>query len=409
MITRDLQRFVQRCGRVLALVAVYGLSLAVTDGALASDSHTIRVGMSSALSGPTKFLGHDMRRGIQAYFEHVNRQGGIHGRRLELIALDDGYVPEAAAIQMWRLIRKDHVLAVIGNVGTPTARRSAEIATSERVLFFGPFTGAAFLRQPPNRYVMNVRASYADEVETMIHHLLHDVGIRPFEIGFFTQNDSFGDDGYNAALAALQEAGFPRGADLPHGRYERNTIEVSEAVLTILNAEVQPRAIIMIGAYAPCAKFIRIAKRVLPHTLFLNVSFVGSRALAKALGDQGDHVVMTQVVPPFDADFPLTNDYRQHLKVSFPDIAPSFVSLEGYLVAKVFVEGLKRADTPLTRESIIDGLERLRDLPIGLGPDVRLTYGPGRHKGSNKVWPTMIENGRFVPADWDRLKHMVEH
>lgn len=361
----------------------------------------IVLGMSAALSGPAQSLGIGMKAGIESYFSRVNDQGGVYGRQLKLIAMDDGYVPEAAMRNMRILIDEEEVLAVLGNVGTPTAAVTIPIATEKKTLLFGSFTGAELLRQnPPNRYVINYRASYAQEIAAMIRGLLES-GISPHEIAIFTQNDTYGNDGYTAIIKSLKAAGYHQVHLLPHGRYERNTTDVEHGLLTIIEAPIKPKAIIMVGAYAACAKFIRIAKQVLPETIYLNVSFVGSMALKDGLGPDGEGVIVTQVVPHFESPLALTQEHSRDLKTYVPGARPGFVSLEGYIVAKIFVQALRRAGPRVDRETIIDAILSIKNLDIGLGAPIR--YTKESYQGSQAVWPTVIRNGRFESFDFSSL------
>lgn len=226
-------------------------------------------------------------------------------------------------------------------------------------------------------------------------------GILPYQIAIFTQNDAYGDAGYTGVMRGLEAAGYRQGHQLPHGRYERNTLNVEQGLLKILEAPIKPRAIIMIGAYAACAKFIRIARRALPETIYLNVSFVGSMALKNALGPDGEGVIVTQVVPHFESDVSLTREYYRDFKDYAPEADPGFVSLEGYIVARIFIEGLRRAGPDVDRESIIDALLGIKNLDIGLGTPIR--YTKELYQGSQRVWPTVIRNGRFESFDFASL------
>ncbi len=358
----------------------------------------IVVGTTTALSGPAQSLGLGVTEGIEAYFAHINWEGGVHGRELVLVAMDDGYVPEAAAQNMTKLIDEEDVLAVLGNVGTPTAKVTVPIATEKKTLLFGAFTGAGLLRpSPPNRYVINYRASYLQETAAMVRGLTAK-GVLPYEIAIFSQNDAYGDAGYAGVMQGLRDAGYLHGYRLAHGRYERNTQDVEKGLLEILEAPVRPRAIVIIGAYAASAKFIRIARRSLPDAMYLNVSFVGSTALKNALGTSSEGVFVTQVVPHYESDLPLVQAYRQHLLEFSPGSKPGFVSLEGYVVAKIFVEGLRRAGPRLDRETIISALLGIRNLDIGLG--VPISYSEESYQGSQSVWPTVIRGGKFEPFDF---------
>ncbi|MEO5365250.1 MAG: ABC transporter substrate-binding protein [Magnetococcus sp. WYHC-3] len=359
----------------------------------------IKAGMVAVMSGPAEALGKGMKQGLELYFQEVNAAGGVGGNTLSLTALDDGYEPDRAAPLMKQLIDQDQVLAVLGNVGTPTAVVTVPIANEKKTLLLGAYTGAGLLRKsPPDRYVINYRASYAEETAAMIDGLLGK-GIKPEEIAFFTQNDGYGDAGYKGAVSALQAKGFAATDTLAHGRYTRNTVNVEEGLATILDAKTEPRAIIMVGAYKPCAAFIKLAREALPNALFLNVSFVGSIPLARELGADGEGVVVTQVVPHFDADLPAVKAYRAALAKTGG--APDFISLEGYLAGRLYVEGLRKAGAAPTRESIIDALESLQNLDLGIGAPVSLSAQ--EHQASHKVWPTVIRGGQFVPMEWKDL------
>ncbi|MCG8608971.1 MAG: ABC transporter substrate-binding protein [Pseudomonadales bacterium] len=363
----------------------------------ASLANEIVVGMSTALSGPASQLGLGVKQGVEALFNRVNNAGGVQGKKLKLEALDDGYEPAKAAPNMRTLIEQNNVLAVIGNVGTPTAIVTVPIANENKTLLFGAFTGAGVLRKsPPDRYVINYRASYAEETSAMIEGLL-SAGIKPEEIAFFTQNDGYGDAGYQGAAQALKRQGYSTPENLAHGRYTRNTLNVEDALSAMFDAKTDPRAFIMVGAYGPCAKFITLAKEEFPDAIFLNVSFVGSEALKTALGQKADGVIVTQVVPHYDSDHALVQQYRKDLVNLDRQAQPSFVSLEGYVAAAIFTKALASATLPIDRESIIDSLEQLAQFDLGLGSS--LSLGTGDHQASNTIWPTIIQNGQFVPLN----------
>lgn len=370
-----------------------GILLVSSPVAATAPGEEIPVGMTAAFSGPLQLVGQSMRDGIETCFAEVNAAGGIHGRPLRLIALDDSYDPATAAANMRRLVHDHRVIAMVGSVGTPTAVETVPIGRAEKVLVFGSFSGADFLRpDPPERYVINYRASYREETKAMVEGLLNQ-GIRPHEIAFFSQDDAYGLAGYDGAIRALADAGFD-GRQLAHGRYRRNTLAVEDALVTILDSEKQPRAIIMVAAYAPAAKFIRLARRIFPESLFLNLSFIGSEPLREALGDAGDGVIVTEVVPLLTSDLPAVHAFHAARARHRPDAAPDVVMLEGYLAARVFVAGL-RAAPRLDREGVIDGLERLGSFHIGLGEPLNLS--PQDHQASRMVWPTIFRDGRSIP------------
>lgn len=358
--------------------------------------------MTIPLSGPLQAVGNNALAGIDAYFNRVNSNGGVHGKRIRLIVEDDKYEPALAAPNMRRLIKAHGVIAVLGNVGTPTAVVTVPIAIENKVPLIGAITGAPLLRQtPPNRYIFNYRSSYSEEAASMIEGLL-SIGIKPEEIAFFTQRDSYGDAGYDGAITALQKHNVIDAQSLAHGRYTRNTLNVEGALATILDSPVKPRAVIMAGSYAPSAKFIKLAKQDLPNCLFLNMSFVGSAPLLKKLNGQTDNVIITQVVPDYDSDLPIAKEFKQDLIRSHSDTEPNFVSFESYIVAKIFIHALQTIDKrTLNRESLIDALHGLSNLDIGLKQSI--SYTKEKHQAVHKVWPMKISNGNFIPIDWVEL------
>ena len=364
--------------------------------------------MSTALSGPAADLGKNMKQGVLVGLERANRAGGIHGRSLKLIALDDGYEPTRTAPNMRTLIEQERVLAVIGNVGTPTAIAAVPIANEQKTLLFAPFTGAGVLRKkPPDRYVINYRASYAEETGAMIDALIKTGKLRTDEIAFFTQRDGYGDAGFIGGITALKLHGLKDENTVVHARYERNTLAVENALANILIASPPPRAIIMVGAYAPCAKFIKLAVESGLEAVFLNVSFVGSAPLARELGNMSPQVIVTQVVPhPQEKTLSVVEEYHADLVKQFPSASPTFGSLEGYIASRIFIQALENIKGQPDRENVIDALESLGDFDIGLGHSLRLTKK--QHQASHRVWPTIFRKGDFVPFQWKDIPRILK-
>jgi ABC-type branched-subunit amino acid transport system substrate-binding protein len=346
----------------------------------------VLVGQFAAFSGPASQLGERLKIGIEAHFKGVNAQGGVHGRQLKLVTRDDGYEPEKAKAAVRSLIDEEKVFALVGSVGTPTGVASVPILTEAKVPLVGMFTGAEALRVPFNRYVFHVRASYFDETERMVQHLT-SLGLK--KIAVFYQNDAYGKAGLEGVERALAKRQLKPVAT---STVERNTVDVGKALDTLLPA--QPDSIVQISAYKSCAAFIKQARAKGFGGQFFNVSFVGSKALADELADAGVGVVITQVVPfPYSSSIPIVREYQQAMEAAGQK-EPDFSSLEGYLTAKVFVEGLKRAGRNPTRDGLISGLESIRDWDLG-GFSVR--YGPQDHIGSSFVEVTTISRGgRFL-------------
>jgi ABC-type branched-subunit amino acid transport system substrate-binding protein len=366
------------------------------------------LGMSTALSGPAADLGKNMQQGVLTGFERANRNGGINGRKLRLIALDDGYEPTRTAPNMRQLIQKEKVIAVIGNVGTPTAIAAIPIANEQKTLLFAPFTGAGVLRKtPPDRYVINYRASYAEETAAMIDALIDTGKLKPKDIAFFTQRDGYGDAGYVGGITALKRHGLQNENAVVHARYERNTLAVENAVADVLFASTPPRAVIMVGAYAPCANFIKLAKEAGLDALFLNVSFVGSAPLARELGKKMNKVIVTQVVPhPQEKNLPVVKDYHDDLKKFDSSAVPTFGGLEGYIAARIFLKALENQKGTPNRESVINALQGLNEFDLGLGKPLHLSTT--RHQASHRVWPTILLKGKFVPFVWKDIRKIIK-
>lgn len=364
-------------------------------------ANVIRVGMSSALSGPAGDLGVGMKAGIDAAFAEYNRQES-DGRRLELIALDDGYEPSRTAPNVRKLIAEDHVVAVLGNVGTPTGVVAIPIATEARVPFIGAFTGAAVLRpNPPNRYVINYRASYAEECSAMVDALVQHAGLGVEQIALFTQRDAYGDDGYNSAIAAMRRHGLTDESRILHSRFERNTVAVEGAVADIVSSVEPPKAVIMVGTAIPCSKFVHLAKSYGVRCRFLSVSFVGTAKFAKELGPDGDGVIITQVVPHYEASLPVVRSFHAALPPDAGDLHRDFCALEGYIAARVFLHTLDRIPGAVTAEGIVDAAESLGKFDIGLNEPLELS--PTRHQACTRVWPTVIRGGQVYAMDWKEL------
>jgi ABC-type branched-subunit amino acid transport system substrate-binding protein len=332
-----------------------------------------------------------MREGILAAFNEANAAGGVHGRKLELVSYNDGYEPEKAIANTERLIGDDKVFALIGEVGTPTSKAVQPITTEQSVPFLGPFTGAAFLRDPSLRNVINVRASYDQETEAWIERLTGDLGLS--RIAILYQDDSFGRAGLKGVTKALEKRGLNPVAE---GTYMRGTTAVKRALLAIRKGS--PQAVVMVGAYKPCAEFIKLAHTIKLDTIFVNISFVGSKALAEELGQDGKGVVVTQVVPlPNDVDIPLVARYQRAMKATNPYAKFGFVSLEGYIVGRLTVEALNRLGNPVTRAGL---LSTIRDVGVFDLDGVTLSYGPDDNQGMDRVFVTVIQqDGSFKAVD----------
>lgn len=357
-------------------------------------SDTVAIGMSAAFSGSAREIGQSMRIGINAYFRSVNDSGGVHGRNLTLVDLDDGYEPARASANIDTFLQEDGgVFSLLGNVGTPTAKAILPQVLEGKTLLFGTFSGSPILRNsPPDRYVFNYRASYAEETYALIRYFVDHLELKPEKIGVFHQNDSFGQAGITGVENALREYKISH-SDIIKASYARNTSQVESAVTYFLAQPDPLEAIVVVGTYAASAAFIHQMRKAGFDGVFANVSFVGSLALAERLaeiGQVGEGVIVSQVVPHYNSYAKGVLQYREDLTRYFPSEAPNFISLEGYIAAWVFTEALRRSGRHFDTESVVDALETLSDLDLGIG--AKINFSLSNHQGSQRVWGTVLDD-----------------
>ncbi len=343
----------------------------------------------AAFEGPAAALGQGMRLGITAAFEEANAAGGVHGRTLTLDSMDDGYEPDRSAALVQSVVDGNNHIGLIGAVGTPTSSATQPIATAANMPFVGPFTGAGFLRDASHGNIFNVRATYFAETEAWIEYLVDQQGMS--SIALLYQDDGFGRVGLAGVTAALEKRGMTLAAE---GTYTRNTTAVKKALLSIRKAK--PDAVVMVGAYKPVAEFIKLSRKMKFNPTFVNISFVGSDALAQELGDAGEGVIISQVVPfPWDVSIPVVAQYTEALKAVDAEAKPGFVSLEGYIVGRLAIEALDAAGSDLTRENFLAALSGLTTVDLG---GVTMVYGADDNQGMDDVFLTRITaDGGFEP------------
>jgi ABC-type branched-subunit amino acid transport system substrate-binding protein len=349
-----------------------------------------------------------MKLGIEAAFNAANVNGGVFGRQLRLIAADDGYEPARTAGTMKQLYEKDQVFGLVGNVGTPTAVVALPYALDRKMLFFGAFTGAGLLRSdPPDRYVFNYRASYAEETAAVVGYLVKVKRLLPEQIAVFAQQDAYGDAGFIGVEKAIRSLRTGNESPIVRIGYQRNTVDVDDAVAQLQQIQQQKarlpiKAVIMVPTYRAAAKFIEKTRDLYPDMIYTSVSFVGSTALANELMLLGKKyatgVIVTQVVPALEGHSSLVLDYKSALAKYFPGEAPDYVSLEGYVDATVLIAALQQNGAQLDSEKLVTSFENLRDLDIGLGAPI--AFSRSEHQGVHKVWGTQLDaDGRYQPFD----------
>ena len=383
---------------IIGVCLIIGLAMsfaAAEDGVTDTE---ILIGSSLVLEGPANFLGTQTNHGMLTYINSVNEQGGVNGRKIKVIAYNDNYEPLPCVQNTQKLINEDRVFALACYVGTPTSAKAQPVWTNAKVPLTGFFTGAEVLRAPFNRYNIHIRASYYQEAAAIVDAFVKELKLQ--KIAVFYQYDAFGEAVKKGTEIALEKYGM---VPVEYGSFERNTLNIEEGLKKIVDA--QPEAVVMVGTYAPLALFVKEAKKAgLTRTLFHTVSFVGPEAFAKELGADTNNVVVTLVMPPYtDSEIPVVKEYLEALPKYYPADSANFVSLEGYVNAKVLVEGLKRAGKDLTREKYIDAVETVKAGEMGTG--LHLNYGPYDHLGLDKVYISQIQDGKYKEVkDWSSLR-----
>lgn len=374
--------------RKLAAAGAIALSTACWAEPGVTDT-TITLGMSAPFSGPNGAYGEDMRQTIQSYFEQINKGGGINGRKLQLVALDDGYETERAVANTRSLINDKNAFALLSFYGSsPTTEAMNSVFGPAKVPLVGTISGAATLRQPiqanaNSRYMFHVRASYADETEAIVNQMV-SIGLR--SIAVFYQNDGFGKAGLDGVTAALKKHNLTPSAV---GTIERNSLDVNAAVQSI--AKSNPQAVVMVTLYKPTAAFVRAMKRAGQNPMFMTLSPVGTEQLVQELGPEARGIGISQVVPyPWNDIVPVVRDYQ---KIAAKPGSYSYYGLEAYLTARTMVEGLRRAGRDLTRDKLVSTLETLSNIDLG---GYRMNYSPTARYGSRFVELTVIGPGGKV-------------
>ncbi|HTN51795.1 MAG TPA: ABC transporter substrate-binding protein [Anaeromyxobacter sp.] len=361
----------------------------------------ILFGMSAPFSGTEKEFGRQLRIGWELAFAAQNEAGGVNGRKLKLLPMDDGYEPARTQTAMKELLEGRKVFAVVGNFGSATAAVSVPYANEKGVLLYAAYSGANLLRNdPPDRFVFNLRASYAEETAAIVGYLVEVRRIPAWQIAVFAQEDAFGDAGFAGVAKAMRRYKRDPGLVLRVG-YKRNTADVDEAVRALKHRAREIKAVVMVATSKAAARFVERVRDAKLDLVFTNVS-PGANDLADDLAALGpgyaDGVIMTQVVPLPTSRATAILKYQELLHRLAPDERPDFVSLEAYLSARVLVEALQRAGRNLTTDSLIDALEGIHGLDLGIG--VPVSFGPSEHQGSHKVWGTVIDGkGNFKPLD----------
>ncbi|HJV34567.1 ABC transporter substrate-binding protein [Geomonas sp.] len=362
------------------------LILAATTGYAADD--VIKIGMVNDQTGANKASGRGMKVGVEAWFKAVNEKGGVNGKKLQLIVVDDQFVPEKTVDGLLKLVDEQKIFAVVGGVGTPNCVASLPIVKEYKLPMINPRTGASELREPLVKEVIHIRASYKQEVDRIVDHLVQK-GDKRFAV--FYQNDAFGKDILNATEAAVKRHGL---SVVSKGSFERNTTAVTGGLAAIM--EGKPDAIIVGAVYAPGAAFIKLARKEGVKAHVAGGSWAGGSNLAKAVGDAADGLVMSQVVPELeDLSLPLTKECKEAIDKNPEEIGFNTVSLEGCEVAKSIVMALDKAGNPPTKEGFLNAYESMKDADLG---GVKLSLSPTDHTAQDNVYLQSVQGGKLVPV-----------
>ena len=342
------------------------------------------LGQSAPFTGPAAQLGIQFHQGAKVFLDQYNAQPGR--RNVVIKNLDDGYEPDRCAANTQKLIDED-VFALFGYIGTPTSLAALPLAVKDKVPFIAPFTGAMSLREPFQKNVFHLRASYNDETALMVKQLTH-LGLK--KIAVFYQNDAYGKAGLDGVTLALSQLDLK---PVAMATVERNSADVAQAVKSIVGAK--PDAVVQVGAYKACAAFIREARKASYGGTFINLSFVGTQALADELGKEAAGVMVTQVVPsPYNPANAITREFVEAVRKAGGGASANFSSMEGYLAAKVFAEALRRAGRSPSRDALINALESIQDASFG---GFNVSFGPRDHVASRFVDVSMLtEDGKVL-------------
>ncbi len=360
----------------------------------------ITLGQASAFSGTNKELGRQMKIGVETALLAVNEAGGVHGRMVRLLAADHGNVPQKAVEIVKGMVEGKKVFAFVGNTGSAAVEAYLDWLVDQKVILFGSLSGAGFLRNdPPDRYIFNFRASYPEEAAAAVRYLVGVRRIPATEIAYFAQDDAYGESGWKGMAWQLRRYGIDPGQVI-RTAVKRNTVDVADAVKRIQAAGGRIKAVVCFSTHKPTARFVE--KVGGQGMVFTNASAVEAQDLSdelKALGARFmKDVVLTQVVPVPTARATVVLRYQEQLKRYHPNERPDFLSLQGWLSAQLFIEGLRRAGPDPDTEKLVEALETIRNHDIGVG--VPISFGPSEHQGSHKVWGLQLEpSGAWTPID----------
>ena len=357
---------------VLAAAALAAPAAALAQGQGAAG--VIVIGQSAPLSGSNKDLGTDIRNGATAYFKRVNDAGGVNGRRIELVSLDDANDTKRSEANTKQLLEQNNPIALYGYGSATLSRPALPLAEAAKIPFVAPFTGADPMRKF-NRYVYNHRASYADELEKIVEHYT-TFGVKRFAVLYY--DDAVGKENFGAVERALKSRNL---APVAVASVTRTQTDFTKELAAV--GKSSPDVVILTTLYKTSADFIKGMKKAGVGTQFVSTSFAGSTALANSLGADGLGVAMSQIVPSYlKRSVPVVKEYQAAMEAALGKKEFSYTSLESYIAAKVLVEGLRRAGPQPTREKLLAALDSVSGYDVG---GYLVSFSPSNHNGSSFV------------------------
>ena len=347
----------------------------------------ILVGNDVDLSGAIAVRMKTLTQAADAYIERVNSAGGVNGRKIRIVRTDSGNKPDKTAENVKKLVEKDNVFVMWGISGTGNVGKALPYLMERGVPLIGSTSGADPFYLKTHAMLFNMKAGYSDEIRRILDHLKVSYVKR---IAVVYLDNAFGKEALKTALAGAKEAGIEVAAVAAH---KEDASDVAEAVKGVVKAEAP--AVLLLTLAGPAPKLVEAYLKDAKTTpQFFALSIVGSDSLYKALGAKSRGVVVTQIVPfPWDRNIPVVREYQDTLRAKgVTDFSPA--GMEGYILAKSLVEGLKAAGRNPTRDSVVQAFESMRDRDLG---GLKLSFSPENHNGSRLVEITMIgRDGRLV-------------
>lgn len=362
-------------------------------------SNDIKIGMSGDFSGSISYLGNNMKKGAESYFNKINKSSS---NKYKLISYDDKYNPVLASQNVEKLIHKDKVVALLGNTGTPTTTVTLPIINKNEIPLIGPYSGGKMLRDPQtNKYSFNYRVGYYNEVSQIVSNLFNK-GIKPNELAVFTQDDTYGDSGYLGVLEAFRSKSLDVN-QIIHERYTKGTENIEYGLSKLLDYNKNFKAIIVVGVNKATTKFIKYAKEDFPNAKFFLISAMNISTILNSLKEYEDDVYSTQVVPLLNENLPIVKEYKEDFKKLYPNESFNLISFEGYIVAKLFYEVAKELKPEeINKRNIRKQLLSVKNIDIGLG--FKSSFNNKKHQYSNRVWLTRVKNGELQNVSWKDIE-----